>query len=217
MKQIWNTNAGHWVKAVRSGQIQSRKDTTNRAILDAVLSLEPVHILDMGCGEGWLVRKLVEISKCTAVGVDISSELIEAARLSDRSSTYLVLDYETITNNPASVEGQFDLIIFNYSLFDEDIIPILTACKRLLTVDGNLLIQTVHPLSMDGNNECENGWREENFNSFPSQGWQPMPWYYRTFDSWTDTIEQTGYGIVEYRESVNALSGKPVSLIFQLA
>jgi len=48
----WQTNAAAWIKAVRQQEIESRRLVTDTAIIDAVLSLGPKHVLDVGCGEG---------------------------------------------------------------------------------------------------------------------------------------------------------------------
>ncbi|MGA9855813.1 MAG: hypothetical protein WBR29_11105 [Gammaproteobacteria bacterium] len=58
----WFKNASPWTAAVREGQIESRKLVTNRVIIDAILSRAPQFVLDIGCGEGWLARKLVSHS-----------------------------------------------------------------------------------------------------------------------------------------------------------
>jgi len=64
---------------VRGNQIESRALVTNQAIVDAVLSRSPSTVLDIGCGEGWLVRALSSHG-IDAVGVDVVPELIEHAK-----------------------------------------------------------------------------------------------------------------------------------------
>ena len=56
----WRKNAAAWIKAIAQENIASRTEVTNDAILDAVLCCNPANLLDIGCGEGWLIR---EISK----------------------------------------------------------------------------------------------------------------------------------------------------------
>lgn len=51
-------NAAPWTAAVREGRIESRSLITNRAIIETVLRRSPATVLDIGCGEGWLVREL---------------------------------------------------------------------------------------------------------------------------------------------------------------
>jgi len=73
----WNKNAAPWVTAVRDGEIESRLLVTNRAIVEAVRSRAPASGIDIGCGEGWLVRALDGIAM---TGVDVVPGLVDAAR-----------------------------------------------------------------------------------------------------------------------------------------
>lgn len=80
----WGKNTAPWVAAVRNGEIESRILATNQAIVDTVRSLSPATGLDIGCGEGWLVRALDGIAM---LGVDAVPGLVEAARWSSRPCT----------------------------------------------------------------------------------------------------------------------------------
>jgi len=48
--QTWQKNSEAWTKAVRNHKITSRIETTNNAIVEAVLSHQPNSVLDIGCG-----------------------------------------------------------------------------------------------------------------------------------------------------------------------
>src|SRR5438874_1602582 len=54
----WHKNAAPWTAAVRDNQIESRRLVTNQAVVDAIVGRSPRTALDIGCGEGWLVRAL---------------------------------------------------------------------------------------------------------------------------------------------------------------
>src|ERR1700689_2940465 len=56
--ESWRNNAHAWTSAVREQRIDSRALVTDRAIVDAVLARAPRSVLDIGCGEGWLARRL---------------------------------------------------------------------------------------------------------------------------------------------------------------
>jgi SAM-dependent methyltransferase len=94
----WDKNAGNWTRAVRDGLIPSRKAGTDDAIVRAIVSRKPSRILDVGCGEGWLIRRVSQSLKCAAVGIDGSAQLIENARQADPNSQYAVMTYATTTS-----------------------------------------------------------------------------------------------------------------------
>ncbi len=52
--ESWGKNAGPWTRAVREQQIDRRRQVTDQANVEAVLSRSPKTVLDIGCGEGWL-------------------------------------------------------------------------------------------------------------------------------------------------------------------
>jgi 2-polyprenyl-3-methyl-5-hydroxy-6-metoxy-1,4-benzoquinol methylase len=54
----WHHNADAWARSVRDKLIESRRLVTDQAILGAILALRPRSVLDVGCGEGWLVHAL---------------------------------------------------------------------------------------------------------------------------------------------------------------
>lgn len=77
--QSWQLNAHSWIEAIRTGAIASRQQVTDQAILLAILGRQPERLLDLGCGEGWLLREL-DKRGVQAVGVDGDATLVEAAR-----------------------------------------------------------------------------------------------------------------------------------------
>lgn len=207
--QSWQHNAQSWIEAIRTGTLESRVNVTDQAILLAVLSRQPERVLDLGCGEGWLLRALVERG-IEAVGVDGNATLVEAARVAGSSPVHLA-SYEALAQATVDIGCNYDLICANFALLHQDIIPLLSAMNALLAPGGTLVIQTLHPWAAAAGN-YQDGWREETFAGFQGQ-WQPMPWYFRTLSSWLNALDMAGYRLAGLQEPQHPQSSAPQSLL----
>ncbi|EJM88782.1 MULTISPECIES: class I SAM-dependent methyltransferase [unclassified Pseudomonas] len=205
----WHHNAQSWIDAIRSGAIESRLKVTDQAILLAVASRQPERVLDLGCGEGWLLRALAERA-INGVGVDGDATLVEAARSAGSSPVHLA-NYEQLAQAEVDIGSDYDLICANFALLHQDIIPLLTAMNALLAPGGALVIQTLHPWSAAAG-DYQDGWRQETFTGFKGQ-WQPMPWYFRTLSSWLNALDMAGFQLTGLQEPQHPQSPVPQSLL----
>jgi 2-polyprenyl-3-methyl-5-hydroxy-6-metoxy-1,4-benzoquinol methylase len=207
----WTRNAAPWTDAVRENRIESRNLVTNRAIVDAVLSRAPRTILDIGCGEGWLVRALAQHG-ISGTGVDVVPSLIDQAT-SAGGGDFRVASYEEIADGLLDVK--VDAVVANFSLIGEGSVEgVIRRTPELLERDGALIIQTLHPLVATGDQPYEDGWRHGSWAGFSSDFSDPAPWYFRTVETWKDLITECGFGSIEVREPLHPATGKPASIIF---
>ena len=205
----WQHNALAWIDAVRSGSIESRRQVTDQAILLAILGRQPERVLDLGCGEGWLLRALGDRG-VEAVGVDGDRALVDAARAAGSAEVHLA-SYAQLVDAQAYVGQDYDLVCANFSLLQQDIIPLLVAMSALLVPGGALVIQTLHPWSTaDG--DYQDGWREESFAGLAGD-WHVMPWYFRTLASWLNALDMAGLRLISLQEPQHPQSALPQSLL----
>lgn len=207
----WMANAEAWTRAVREGRIESRRAATDAAIVHAVLERGPERVLDLGCGEGWLMRELADRG-IEAVGLDVSMELVVAAEETG-GGRYRCCSYEEVIEDPTRAGGPYDLIACNFSLLSAELVPLLRALRENLDIGGALVIQTVHPWIAAGEDPYADGWRTETFDAFGGDFAEPMPWYFRTLQSWTDALREAGFRLVKLREPVHPGTGRPASLL----
>jgi 2-polyprenyl-3-methyl-5-hydroxy-6-metoxy-1,4-benzoquinol methylase len=206
----WHSNALAWSDAIRASSIASRNLVTNQAIIDALASIAPARMLDVGCGEGWLARAITNVD---IVGLDVVPELIaRAAALG--GAEFQVQDYTMIANRLWR-GGRFDAVVCNFSLLGrESVESLIAALPHYLNDSGHLIIQTLHPIAACGDLPYEDGWRVGNWQGFSSEFKNPAPWYFRTLDSWSALLRRCEFEILECREPKAPGAVTPASIIW---
>jgi 2-polyprenyl-3-methyl-5-hydroxy-6-metoxy-1,4-benzoquinol methylase len=207
----WRKNSAPWTDAVRGNQIESRTLVTNQAIIEAVLSRSPRTVLDIGCGEGWLVRALSGHG-VRGIGIDVVPALVEQATRAG-GGDFRVASYEQIASG--ELDLAVDVVVANFSLIGKESVEgVLRRIPDLLTDGGALIIQTLHPVVASGDLPYEDGWRHGSWTGFSDEFSDPAPWYFRTLESWKSLLADKGFELLEMREPVHPGTGKPASVIF---
>lgn len=206
----WRTNAAPWTDAVRDGRIESRRLVTDRAVVDAVLARAPRSVLDLGCGEGWLVRALATAG-VRATGVDAIPALVERARQGG-GGDFRVASYEEVA--AGTLELRVDVVVANFALIGHEAVDALVRhVPALLNPGGALVVQTLHPLVAGGDAPYADGWRPGSWAGFGADFSDPAPWYFRTLESWVALLVASGLRLGALREPVHPTTGRPASLI----
>lgn len=209
--ESWDINALPWIAAVREGQIESRKQITDHAIIDAILSRLPRSVLDIGCGEGWLVRELAA-RNMHVVGTDAVQKLVEEARRAG-GGDFRVLSYEEIAAGKLQVS--VDVVVCNFALLGKESVEgVFGAVPSLLNSHGAFVVQTLHPMMACGDLPYRDAWREGSWAGFSTDFSNPAPWYFRTLASWTRLFVDSGFRLCEVREPIHPKTQKPASIIF---
>ena len=207
----WHKNTKPWTDAVRGDQIESRRLVTNAAIVDAVLSRSPKRVLDLGCGEGWLVRALNQHG-VHATGIDVVPTLVAEATAAG-GGDFAVASYEDIA--AGSYRAEVDVAVANFALIGAEAVDrLIESIPLLLVPAGALVVQTLHPVVANGDGSYEDGWRSGSWNGFSADFVDPAPWYFRTIGSWVRLFETAGLRLVELREPLHPVTRRPVSIIY---
>jgi SAM-dependent methyltransferase len=220
----WRRNADNW-RATLSGQEIASRAVTNPAILSAIDGYLPASVLDVGCGEGWLLRQLRGRGSIiptdpergtpldpTLVGFDGSEGLILAARLWG-GAVYHDLPYAKATAKKLAALGRFELIVCNYSLFGkESVVTLLSNLRSCFHPGGRLLIQTVHESVFAG----QTGWIAEDWHLMKQDYEGSYHWYLRDRAAWEQTFTAAGWQLADTQETQHPETGAAISFIFHL-
>jgi len=206
----WHKNADPWIRAVQDEQIESRKLVTNEAVVATILRYHPQTALDLGCGEGWLARKL-GAHGVRVLGVDVIPALIENAKKFG-GGEFAVYSYEQIVNG--DLAKRFDAVVCNFSLLGKESVEhLIRRVPALLHANGYLMIQTLHPATACGDAPYQDGWRAGSWAGFSADFSDPAPWYFRTIAAWIKMLRKSQLALVEMLEPLHPHTGKPVSLL----
>lgn len=126
--------------------------TARPALLDWCTPLDGLRVLDAGCGEGYVARRLAERGAASVLGIDVSAEMIARAQAAEdtapKNIEYCVGDAaapETWRDVPAR---GFDLAVavFLFNYLDIDAMrTVLCHLRRALAPGGRLVFSVPHP------------------------------------------------------------------------
>ena len=206
----WKSNALPWVIAVRTNEIESRLLVTNKAIIDAVLAQAPKTVLDVGCGEGWLIRELKKAG-IKSLGIDAVPKLIQYAQ-KEGGGRFKTITYEDLSSD--KIEEKFDVIVCNFSLLGKGAVNhIFQQAPSLLNEGGSLILQTIYPVN-ESREQYKDGWREGSWVGFNNKFRDPAPWYFRTLETWEALFLGNGFKLKEMLTPLNKKTKIPVSVVF---
>jgi 2-polyprenyl-3-methyl-5-hydroxy-6-metoxy-1,4-benzoquinol methylase len=209
----WNTNAESWINIIDSNGIESRRLVTNKAIVDAVCKYNPVSVLDIGCGEGWLAKELTD-RNINLTGIDVVQALIDKAK-QNCTGTFFVASYEDVFKNRITFSKLFDMVVINFALIGKESTDnLLGALPKLLTPSGHLIIQTLYPQSRKDIKDYTTGWKTGSWDGLGEQFTEPYEWYFRTHEDWIKLFNDSGFKLTEEINPVHPVTGKPCSSIF---
>ena len=208
----WESEAPNWIAWARAPEHDAYWYYRD-SFFDEILAPAGRATLELGCGEGRVVRDLQELGH-RVTGIDSAPSLVAAALELDPEGTYLVADASALPFD----DGSFDLVVAYNSLMDFDDMPGAVAeAGRVLEGGGRFCICVTHPFFDSGEWES----RAPNarfvvagsyFGKRPFEGTFERDGLTITFRGWcyplgdySRALEAAGFVIERVREPVSAL------------
>jgi SAM-dependent methyltransferase len=130
-----------WAQNGRAELMEKEHGKNVSKFLDKVCFEKPFSFLDVGCGNGWVVRKISANSNCKkSIGIDKSKKMISQAKKIKKNSKelYVHTDIESW-----KYSGKFDIIFSMESLYYAESIDIaLKKIFQLLKPGGQFFCGT---------------------------------------------------------------------------
>lgn len=146
----WETEAENWLRWARTPGHDAYW-TYAPAFFDEVVPAPGRRTLEVGCGEGRVVRDLARRGH-RVVALDLSPTLIRSAKEADPAGAYVQANASALP----FPDGSFDLVVAYNSLIDvEDMLAAVGEAARVLVGGGRLCVCVTHPVNDAGTFEGE--------------------------------------------------------------
>ena len=114
-------------------------------IKERVIRLNHTFIADLGCGNGSMIRNLLEVDFNKLHGIDINTAFLEYAKRAVNDDRVIIERGDIIRENPIRT-GSTDIALAIFVLNEiEEIVPFFAQSRRILSPLGRLLIVMTHP------------------------------------------------------------------------
>ena len=190
---IYDAHADQWA---RDGRVLLSDFTARPFVLDAIGPLPGAHVLDLGCGEGYVARRIADAGAASVFGIDISTEMVQNARHATPAGSSCAMRFEVadVVSFTGFTRDLYDRVVavflFNY-LTRAQMTEVLCAARARLAPGGTFVFTVPHP--------C-----------FPYMRAPAAPFYFDTEGrSYFDGVDHTYEGRIWRRDGV----GVPVRCV----
>ncbi|WP_114944376.1 class I SAM-dependent methyltransferase [Microvirga calopogonii] len=172
--------------------------------------LNNLRVVDLGCGFGWFSRWARENGAASALGIDLSENMIARARAgtADPMIEYRIADLEALVLPENSFDLAYSALAFHYV---QDFGRLVRTIQRSLVAGGWLVFTIEHPILMAAAHPRwwadEDGRKTWPVNQYSVEGDRRTDWfakgvlkYHRTMGTTLNTLIEAGFTIRHVEE-----------------
>jgi len=144
---MFDRNAGQWA---RQEPMILSDFTARPRILQELAPVAGKHVLDLGCGEGYVARLLAQAGARSVFGIDISSEMVGRAQQAAAGGTGCPMTFRSgnATNFQDFPREHFDRVIAVFMvsyLTCAEMTEVFRTVRARLARDGRFIFAVPHP------------------------------------------------------------------------
>jgi len=217
VSSLWDNNVRQWDRSIGEEGDIYRRFITDPYLFKAIGKVEGLDIIDIGCGNGYLCRKLKK-KGAFVTGVEISKEMLDSARKNPNSNG---IKYILASATDLSLLGQtqYDKIIFNHVLTSiKNCQRAIYEASRILKPNGFIYIMTSHPCFSSGDRcwhfDVEDTPRNEEATNYSVdkyfskktyminswQGFSLIPYFHKTLEEYWAIFKNAGLIVEDFIE-----------------
>ncbi len=146
-RAMWEAKAAFWDALFGDAGNVFHRRLVEPAILQLLNLSAGEAVLDLGCGNGVVARRLAKLG-ARVTAIDFSREMLRLAR---ERSAGLTIDYRLMDASDETAllglgRSRFDAVVSSMALMDmADIEPLFRAARQLLRAKGRFVFATMHP------------------------------------------------------------------------
>ena len=145
-RAIYDGASSQWA---RNKKLLLSDFTARPYVLEMIQPLSGIHVLDLGCGEGFVARQVRAAGAASVIGIDLSEGMIQQARAEEkRLPQGIKYRQENVALVQDVQENGFDRVIavflFNY-LTSEEMTKVMRRVRGWLKSGGRFVFTVPHP------------------------------------------------------------------------
>jgi len=145
-KEEWRKNAQFWIKILSQKLDPFREEITHKAILKFFKNKKKLKVLELGCGEGTLSRKVAKMGH-QVFALDQAEKLIEKAKKEEEKKPLGIKYFCKDATDLSFLPKNFFDIVFSHHFINEVLIPekVIKETRKVLKKKGEMISLFLHP------------------------------------------------------------------------